>query len=395
MYLRFLVVVLFSSLLMAQPPQASTPDSSTNKDSAAPSQNSSHEASGQKIPEGQGKPGARVDDDHMPKASGVLGDKSKLPPDAPVITIEGLCDQPIGTAAKVASSNCRTVITREQFEKLTDALNPNMPPSTRRQFATAYPRLLLFSKKAKEMGLDKEPRYQEMLQSASVQALANTLTLQMKQKAGDISDADVEKYYNDNPAKFQQYELQRIVVPKNKQHPVAGTANTLAKENPADEAAMKAEAEQVQAKAAAGGDIIALQKEAFDVAGLKSAAPKVSLGKLTLGKLPQDLQKAFDLKPGQVSELFSHPDGFYVYKLVSEQMIPLTEAKTQIHSTLQSDRMQASMELLLGSVDPELNPACFGSPAPDRPSPDQAPQASPQGGAKKEAAQESPATAPK
>jgi hypothetical protein len=93
--------------------------------------------------------------------------------------------------------------------------------------------------------------------------------------------------------------------------------------------------------------------------------------------------------------LFSHPDGFYVYKLVSEQMIPLTEAKTQIHSTLQSERMQASMELLLGSVDPELNPAYFGSPAPDRPSPDQAPQASPQGGAKKEAAQESPATAPK
>jgi len=151
---------------------------------------------------------------------------------------------------------------------------------------------------------------------------------------------------------------------------------------------MKAEAKQIQAKAAAGGDFTALQKEAFDVAGLKSASPNVSLGKLTRGSLPQDHQKVFDQKPGQVSELFSAPDGFYVYKVVSEQMIPLTEAKPQIHSTLQSERMQASMELLLGHVNPELNLAYFGGPTP-------APQTSPQGGAKKEASQEAPATAPK
>src|SRR5581483_251118 len=111
----------------------------------------------------------------------------------------GVCDQSTGSAASSSSdasksdakstpsSNCKTVVTREQFEKLADSLNPSMPPAVRRQLATAYPRLLLFSKKAREMGLDKEPRYQEMMQWASLQVLSNNLTQQLQKKAGDIS----------------------------------------------------------------------------------------------------------------------------------------------------------------------------------------------------------------
>jgi parvulin-like peptidyl-prolyl cis-trans isomerase-like protein len=378
MYLRCLVVLLFSSLLMAQPRQEPAPGSSANKDSAAPSQDTSHRTAEQKKAEDQGE------------LKGVA-DKSKVPLDGPVITIEGLCDQPTGTAAKDASSNCKIVVTREQFERLIDSLGPNLPPARRSQFATAYPRVLLFSKKAKEMGLDKEPRYQEMMSWASLQALTDQLTTQLQEKAGDISDADVEKYYKDNPAKFQQYELLRIFIPKKTQHSMAGTASARAEE----EAAMKAEAMKVRAKAAAGGDFAALQKEAFDVAGLKSASANVNLGKKTRGSLSQDHQKVFDLKPGQVSEVFAGPDGFYVYRVVAEQMIPLTEAKTKIHSTLQGERMQASMELLLGPVELELNPAYFGGPTPDRALPSPAPQVSPQGEVKKEPAQEAPAPAPR
>jgi hypothetical protein len=415
MYLRCLVLLLFSSLLMAQPQQQSAPSNSESKDSATSSQNNNSspkaasddksKAAAEEKEEGQGKPSGRVDDDDdVPNASKVMADKSKLPADAPVITIEGVCDQQSAGGAEAkdaASSNCKTVITREQFEKLADSLNPNMPPAVRRQLATAYPRLLLFSKKAKEMGLDKEPRYQEMMKWASLQVLANNLTQQMQKKAGDISDADVEKYYKDNPDKFQQFELQRIFIPKNKQHPMSAS-NAPAKENPADEAAMKAEAKKIQARAAAGGDFTALQKEAFDVAGLKAASPNVSLGKLTKGSLPQDHQKVFELKPKQVSELFSDPGGFYVYKVLSENMIPLSEAKNQIHSTLQSERMQASMESLMGTIKPELNPAYFGGAAPPtRPlppgmkAPPTKPQASTQDQSKKQAAQEAPANAPK
>lgn len=332
MYLRCLVVVLFSCSLMAQLQPGPAP----------------------------GNPPLKADE-------------SKLPPDAVVITIEGICDGPRGTATKDAPANCKTVITREQFEKLADTLSPNMPPNFRRELASSYPRVLLFSKKAKEMGLDKDPRYQEMMKWASLGVLANGLAQQTEKKAADISDADVEQYYKGNPARFQQYELQRIFLPKIKPDPMAGTANTSAGENPADEASLNAEAKKIQAKAAAGGDFAALQKEAFDRAGLTSPSPSASLGKMTRGRLPKDHQKVFDLKPGQVSELFTDSDGFYIYRVVSEQMIPLADVKKQIHSALQNERMKASMHSLLGSITPELNPAYFGGPAPDDALPSPAP----------------------
>src|SRR5271168_3313480 len=55
---------------------------------------------------------------------------SKVAPDTPVITINGSCENP--PAAKAADSNCKTVITRAEFERILDAVQPNMPARVRR-----------------------------------------------------------------------------------------------------------------------------------------------------------------------------------------------------------------------------------------------------------------------
>src|ERR1700683_5282772 len=60
-----------------------------------------------------------------------------LGPDAPVITLEGLCAESMRTAVA-----CKTVITRAQFEKLIDALQPDMPPALKLKVANAYARNL-------------------------------------------------------------------------------------------------------------------------------------------------------------------------------------------------------------------------------------------------------------
>jgi Ni,Fe-hydrogenase I small subunit len=45
---------------------------------------------------------------------------SNVPPDTPVITINGACPNP--PPDKAADQNCKTVITRAEFEKIMDAL---------------------------------------------------------------------------------------------------------------------------------------------------------------------------------------------------------------------------------------------------------------------------------
>ena len=66
--------------------------------------------------------------------------------------MNGFCADPprIGSA-------CKTVITRAQFEKLTEALQPGMSPSLRLNVANAYARNLRMSAAAEKRGLDKTP----------------------------------------------------------------------------------------------------------------------------------------------------------------------------------------------------------------------------------------------
>lgn len=53
---------------------------------------------------------------------------SNLPPDTPVITIHGMRDgEPVGTAS--SSADCKTIVTRGQFDKLIDTLQPRPAPA--------------------------------------------------------------------------------------------------------------------------------------------------------------------------------------------------------------------------------------------------------------------------
>ena len=317
--------------------------------------------------------GPRQDDDEIPAPKVPA---SQVPPTAAVITIQGLCPSPAATgktgtaktAAKPASqAGCKTVITRAQFEKLADALNPQMPLPTKKQLAEAYPRLLLFAQKARAMGLDKEPQFQEMMRFATLQLLAQNLTRSIQKKAANISDAQVTKYYQDNPTRFQQVELLRIFIPKSKQHaPEAGATAPPKVDTAADEAAMKAVAEKIHSDAAGGGDFQKLQQQAFEAAGIKSQSPNVNLGKLTREGLPTNHQKVFELQAGQVSELLDDPGGYYIYKVASKQMVPLEQAKGEIRNLLQQQTFRQQMEAMIGAVKPELNQAYFTGPAPQR-----------------------------
>jgi hypothetical protein len=219
------------------------------------------------------------DDDEPPPASA-----ASILPNSPVITIKGLCghasvdsnNQAKGQGSSAAAlgteqspgsspdphSECKTLVTKAEFEKLVDALNPQMSGPARRQLAESYPRLFLFANRARELGLDKDPRFAEMLRFASMQLLTESLTRYFQQQANSISDADVEKYYKDNAIKFERAELLRIFVPKQTrpaQKPPSGEESSTVTDSP-----MFAVAEKIRARAAAGEDFQQLQKEAFE-----------------------------------------------------------------------------------------------------------------------------------
>src|SRR5262249_19003909 len=98
---------------------------------------------------------------------------SEVKPDAAVITINGLCDSglatsthpvplpPVPSVSKAIDPGCKTVITRQQYEKLLDGVGL---PSSYYHGATRaheYANTLVFAEKGRELQVEKDPRFQQ------------------------------------------------------------------------------------------------------------------------------------------------------------------------------------------------------------------------------------------
>lgn len=303
-------------------------------------------------------------------SSAAPGPVVKLPappevaPDAAVITLPGVCDNP--PADKSMAADCKTVVTRAEFEQILAAVAPNMAPAARRQLATRYAMGLVMASEAHKMGLDKTPKFEEMMKIMRVQVMNQQLQQALQEKAGDIPDKDIEDYYHQNALAYDEASLQRIFIPHSKQLAAPkvklSEAETKKRQEDAD-AAMKTEAEALQKRAAAGEDFAKLQQEAFTFAGQKAKPPQTNMGKLRRNTLQADQAFVFDLKPGEVSKLISDSSGYFVYKMGEKDTVTLENVKEEIHNTLRAQRMQQSMQSIQQSATPTLNDAYFAVPA--------------------------------
>lgn len=283
--------------------------------------------------------------------------ESKVGPNDAVLTVKGVCAD-----AGKQGDDCKTVVSKEQFEKLADALQPNMSPAIRRQLANAYSRMLVMSAAAEKRGLDKTPKFDEMLTFARMQILSQELSRALQEDAGKISDSDLESYYTKNVSTYEEATFVRILVPANKQiaNPKPNTKDEeIEAQQKAGQEAMKKIADGLRARAANGEDPDKLQKEAFVAAGLKGTPPNTKMEKVRRTALPPAHGKAFDLKPDQVSEVLSDPSGHYIYKVVSKQTLPLDSVKQEIRNTLSAQRYRDSMQSFQ-TGNAELNDAYFG-----------------------------------
>ncbi len=321
--------------------------------------------------------------------------ESRVASDAAVITIEGLCNSsflpgpqstPMADTAKSdtasipanqesagkpsaqADAACKTVITHAQFESLVDALNPQMTPEVRARLAGRYPEMLVYGQRIREMGVEKDPTFEERIKFNYLQLLGKMLQQYLQEKANDVTDAEVAQYYKEQPEKFQRLELMRIFVLNHKVYPdptPAPGSNSPPRPTQsqavldADEVAMRAEAEKIRKEALAGGSFEKLQARAYKFAQDPDDTPEVNLGKTTQDQIPAQYEKAiFELQVGQISDLLADPNGWHIFKVLSKETVPLSEAKPIV----QRLRLRESTAALKASFKAELNEEYFGTP---------------------------------
>jgi hypothetical protein len=325
----------------------------------------------------------------------------EVPESAVVLTIKGVCPPAAKTTtgAKTATAaaaakkpaDCKTEITRAQFEKIASGISPTVTPQLKRQLETALPRFMAMSEAAKAKGLENSEQYKETLKLAKMQILTTALQRSLQDEADKVSPADVEGYYKKNPEAYEQFSLDRLFIPryktveadkddkdkdkddkdkdKDKDKDNQKEAEEKQKAKEAEEQAKREKGEQelnkladtLHERAAAGEDFTKLQKEAFDASGTKVESPTVNLPKVRRTGLPPAHAAVFDLKVGEVSTVISDNGGHYIYKVVSKEVLPLDQQlQTEIHNKLKSERLKEMTDKYTNSFQAIPNEAYFG-----------------------------------
>jgi hypothetical protein len=324
---------------------------------------------------GQGKPesqegknaattadaGARIGGAGAGQAMTAARAKDEFKPDTAVVTLKGVCP---GAAKGTAGKDCKAEVTRAEIDAVINTLEPKASSASRRQLAINYAKLVAAAGEAEKQHLEKDPEVARKLavyeRLVRMQVLADTMYRHMQEQAGNVPAADVEKYYAQHEADFEQGDVQRLMIPK-----LVESTSAEAQEFAVKRA--KAEADALRERAVAGEDFDQLQQEAYRGLGIKGGVPGTTKLSATLRtRLPMEERSVFDLEAGQVTPVMDSPNAFVVLKLVTKQTIPLDTAQAGIRSTLQRERIQREMRKATESGMAEFNLRYFGlSTAPD------------------------------
>jgi parvulin-like peptidyl-prolyl isomerase len=294
---------------------------------------------------GQSAPAVRPPANPTPAASNV-------PLTEPVITLKGACESK-------PPAGCVSSLTREQFEQLINALQPAdkgpAPPDVKRKFAVQYAKLLTFADVARQLGLENDPKVQQILAFAKNQILAESLNQHYMEQYAHPTDQQIQEYYDQNTKKYVEATLLRIIIPH---------AQATGDKPKPTEAEEQAYADKIRQRWVAGEDPTKLEKEAMEHSGMTTPPPDVNVGARRPGSLPEAHDAVFSLKPGEISPLFSDAAAFYFYKVVSVRQVPLSDVKATISTTLQRQMYTDKIQELQSAVTPVLNDAYFGPDVP-------------------------------
>lgn len=278
---------------------------------------------------------------------------TEVPPNDAFV-INGFCP-----GKQVSDADCKTEVSKTELERLANAVGA--PENRRREVANAYAQALVMSTLAKQRGLDNRPDTQDLLRLVQMQALSQVFVKQVREEASNIPQADLDKYYTDHAAQYEQATLERIFIPKMAPNP----------QEKLDEVAVKAEGAKIFVEAKApGADFNKLQKEAYADLKITNPPPPTELKDVRRDNLPPAQAKAFDTKEGEVGEPVDDTGGIYIYKVVSKKKLTQPEVESEIKRQLEQERVQAAMQKLVGALKLDYNEAYFGPP--ERPAPPQA-----------------------
>jgi len=275
--------------------------------------------------------------------------------DAPVVTVHGVCPEGQKPPADKPDA-CTIILTRAQFEALVSSLNvnnTNYPPPALRGFATDYATILALASAGEKAGVEKDPRFADLMKIARARVLAESYRRSLHEKFASPSEDEIAAYYKQNVDKFGQTKIERIHVPK-----VDPTRPQDRK--PEFEKKARQLASDIRERAARGEDVTSLQVEVYTTLGLKAQPPQTALSTSPKPTFPANIEQDIDtLKAGEVTKVEVEASGFNIYKVRSRNTIPIEQSRPQIVREISQKKFDDALKAATSNMHSDLNEQYF------------------------------------
>ncbi len=187
------------------------------------------------------------------------------------------------------------------------------------------------NRQLKAMGTSQEELRTRMIEESTAEAV-----LERELKIS-TTEAQAKKFYDDNPAKFEQPEMVRA------SHILLSTRDkTTNQELSAEQkAAKRKQAEDILKRARAGEDFAALAKQYSEDPGSKDKGGEYTFPRGQM--VPEFEAAAFSLKTNEVSDIVTTQFGYHIIKL--SEKIPAKKVEyAKVHSDIQDYLKQQEMQ---------------------------------------------------
>jgi parvulin-like peptidyl-prolyl isomerase len=266
-------------------------------------------------------------------------------------------------------------VTQREFEGFIQGIGPqarrNLASQGRRPL-DEYILLVILSQEALNHHLDSTPAFQETVALQRRQLLA-IAEYQEIVRQSPVTPEEISSYFAAHQSEFEEAKIYQVVVRKKPEGAKEGTPGFTAEE-------AKSRAEEIR-KALSSGDDPKKVAEKYQLPNVVrvDAEPEIVRRK----QMRPDMDKAaFELKPGQVSEVFDLGTSLAFIQVVSHQVEELKDVSSRILGILQQQKINSAMEALKKKANVWMDEAYFAAPS----------QAGQQGATKPRVVPEGPAT---
>jgi parvulin-like peptidyl-prolyl isomerase len=226
----------------------------------------------------------------------------------------------------------------------------------KKQFAEDYLRMKMLAAQGYKDNLQNDAEVTRQLDLMKENLVANA-ELQRMEKNIQISDADLQKVYDQNKNQYEQVKAKHILIA------YKGSPAAQPGKKELTEAEAKAKAEEIKKKIEGGASFEELAKKESDDKG--SGARGGELGAFTRGQMVDEFEKAaFAAKAGDIVGPVRTQYGYHIIKVESHDTTSFSQVKDTLEKKERQRRLQEQMDAMKKNANVTYNEAYFAPPTP-------------------------------